>query len=278
MRSLPWLLLLGMVLALNACATIQPTDAGGPRATGPPYPVVFVSPPENREIANLELSRVVGRNEPSGQPRVEFDPVTATIKSLSSDVAAAFYLPRVGTAAEMSEPEARESLRRLIQDWRALIGAEPSQLALVEQIDRPDGTKTAVYEQRVFRYPLRGDYGKLQIHFSNTRRLLNISSTCIPNADRLQTALAPFTPRVKVEDVLDHVRSKPLTFGDNASQPRTLSANSELAIGDLVTYALPSTEKTGSLELRIAWEVNVTNAPFKVLYLDAILDEVIGAR
>lgn len=178
----------------------------------------------------------------------------------------------------MNEEETRESLRRLIEDWRGLIGAKPSQLSLVERIDHPDGTKTAIYEQRVFRYPLRGDYGKLQIHFSPTRRLLNISSTCIPNAERLQTALAGIAPRVKVEDVIDHVRSRSLMFGDNASQPRTLSANSEVMIGNLVTYALPSKGKPDSLELRIAWEVNVTNAPFKVLYLDAIQDEIIGAR
>ncbi len=267
-----------MAATLNACAVIRPTDAGGPRAAGPSYPIVFTSPPENRDTSTLELSRVVGGHDPSGQPRIEFDPVTATIKSLSSDPATPLYLPRIGTGAEMNEEETRESLRRLIEDWRSLIGAEPSQLSLVERIDQPDGTKTAIYEQRVFRYPLRGDYGRLQIHFSPNRRLLNISSTCIPNAERLQTALAGIALLVKVEDVIDHVRSKSLTSGDNPSQLRTLSANNEVMIGNLVTYALPSKGKTDSLELRIAWEVNVTNAPFKVLYLDAIQDEIIGSR
>jgi hypothetical protein len=277
-RNLP-LWLLGIALAANACAVMQPTDAGGPRATGPPYPVVLPTQGDRTQASMLELNRVVGQTE-SVRPRVELDPVTATIRRLPLDPAVPLYLPKVGTGTEMNEEETRESLRRFIEDWKILIGAEPSQLSLIEQTAQPDGTQIASYEQRAFRYPLRGDYGKLQIQFSPSRRLLNLSSSCIPAAERVQTMLAGISPRVKVEEVTGHVRSKPVTYIDSSGRPQTyqLSSNNEMQVSALVTYALLSKATPDSLEFHVAWEVNVTNAPFKTLYLDAVKDEIIAAR
>lgn len=279
-RRSPRLLLLGTALTVSACAAMQPTDAGGPRATAPPYPVVLANPADRREASILEFNRIVGHKTPADQARVELDPVTATIRSLPSDAVAPLYLPKVGADPEMNEEETRESLRRFIAYWQTLIGAKPAQLSLLERIDQPDGTKTASYEQRAFRYPLRGDYGKLQIHFSPDRRLLNLSSTCIPFAERVQTALASVSPRVKVEEAIDHVRDKSVTYADSAGQQQTykLSAGNEVTVGTLVTYALLSKGVTDSLEFHVAWEINVANAPFKTLYLDVIQDEIIVAR
>lgn len=275
--SLP-LLLLSMALAANACAVMQPTDAGGPRATEPLYPVVLPTPGDRTQEAMLELNRVVGHTG-SVRPRLEFDPLTATIRRLSLDPAAPLYLPKVGTGTEMNEEETRESLRRFIEDWKSLIGAEPSQLSLIEQTAQPDGTQIVSYEQRPFRYPLRGDYGKLLIQFSPSRRLLNLSSSCIPAAERVQTMLAGISPRVKVDEVTGHVRSKPVTYIDSSGHPQAyqLSSNNEIQIGSLVTYVLVSKAKPDSLEFHVAWEVDVTNAPFKTLYLDAIRDQIIAA-
>jgi hypothetical protein len=277
-RNLP-LLLLGLAIAANACAVMQPTDAGGPRAAGPPYPVVLPTQGDRTQASMLELSRVVGHTE-SARPRIELDPVTATIRGFALDPAAQLYLPKVGTGAEMNEEETRESLRRFIEDWKILIGAEPSQLSLIEQTAQPDGTQIASYEQRAFRYPLRGDYGKLQIQFSPSRRLLNLSSSCIPAAERVQSMLTSIAPRVKVEEVAARVDSKPVTYIDSSGRPQTyqLSSNNETQVSSLVTYALLSKATPNSLEFHVAWEVNMTNAPFKTLYLDAIKDEIIAAR
>ena len=52
------------------------------------------------------------------------------------------------------------------------IGANPQELSLVERTDEAGGTKLARYQQKPFRYPLRGDYGKLMIRFRNDGKLV----------------------------------------------------------------------------------------------------------
>lgn len=208
------------------------------------------------------------------------EPVTATVRSLPSEQNTPLYLPKVGTNAEMNEEETREALRRFINDWRVLIGSNPSHLSLVERVDRPDRTKIALYEQRAFRYPLRGDFGKLQIHFTANRRLLNLTSSCIPDAERLQSVLAGITPRLTAEDAIKHVRDKAVRYNDSFGNQQNfnVSGSNEINSRELVTYVLPLKPGEASLEIHIAWEVTVTDAPFKTVYIDALTDEIIAVR
>jgi hypothetical protein len=180
----------------------------------------------------------------------------------------------------MSEDETREALRRFINDWRVLIGSNPSQLSLIERVDRPDGTKIASYEQRAFRYPLRGDFGRLQIHFTANRRLLNLTSSCIPEADRLQSALAGLTLLLTPEAAIKQVRDKGVRYTGALGDPQTfnLSATNVIDSRELVTLVLPPKPGTDSLEIHIAWEVTASNAPFKMVYVDALNAEVIAVR
>jgi hypothetical protein len=180
----------------------------------------------------------------------------------------------------MNEEETREALRRFITEWSSLIGASPSQLSLIERVDRPDGTKVALFEQRVFRYPLRGDFGKLQIHFTGGRRLLNVTSSCIPDIERLQSALSGVTPRLTAEDAVKQVRDKGVRYPDSFGNQQTFSfsAANEIASRELVTYALPAKSRADTLEIHVAWEITVGNAPFKTVYIDAINEEVLVVR
>jgi len=263
-----------------ACATMQPPNAGPPESGGQPYPVVFGEQPQRRDASMLALNRLALANVPEDQSQPYLQPVTATIKSLPANVSTPLYLPKVGIKPEMNEEEIREALRRFIDDWRNLIGADPSQLSLTERIDQPNGVKIARYEQRPFRYPLRGDYGKLEIQFTGDRRLLNVSSTCIPDAERLQTHLAGITPRLKPEEVVQSVMKGSLTYTDSAGNRQTyaLSANNKIDMGELVTYVRASKDRPNTLDLRVAWETSISNAPFKNVYIDAVTNEIIAVR
>lgn len=271
------MLLFATTLLSGACAAMQPPNAGGPGPSGPPYPVILTEQAQRREASVLALNRIAQRNGSGDLGEVHLHPVTSTIKSLPTNLATPLYLPKVGSNAEMNEEETREALRRFINDWRGLIGANPSQLSLVERIDQPDRTKIARYEQRPFRYPLRGDYGKLEIHFTADRRLLNLSSNTIPEAERLQAVLANITPRLTSEDVIKHVRDNGVQYTDSLGnqQAYKISANNEVTPGELVTYALPS-RSADVLEIYIAWEIAVSNAPFKTLYLDALNSKIVA--
>jgi hypothetical protein len=184
-------------------------------------------------------------------------------------------LPKVGLPDKPTEEDTRESLRRFIVEWQRLIGAEPNQLSLVERIDEPSGIKVARYEQRPFRYPLRGGFGTLVIRFRSNGQLVGLTSNCIPNADRIQAPLNELTPKVTSEDVVNRLKTQGVTVL-NPGSLSPLPANATVAGQQLVVYAQPSKEPPNGLQVRLAWEIEVTNGPFKRIYWDAISDEIIA--
>ncbi len=273
-------LFLAFALAAGGCAPLQPPSATGPRGNGPVYPMLFTGDSHRREASVLALNQLTQSTGNSGTFAPQLQPITATIRSLPSDPSRPLYLPKVGSKAIMNEEETRESLRRVIRDSRELIGADPAKLSLVERVAQPDGSKLAIYEQRPFRYPIRGNYGKLEIRFTTDRRIINISSTCIPQADRTQTALAALNVRVKAEDAVKQLRENGLTYTDakgNASNFKIPAAN-EINARGLVIYILPSKTQPDTLEFYLAWEIQPGSAPIKTAYVDAINGETIAVE
>jgi hypothetical protein len=266
-------LLLLPLLFVTACSVFQPADTDGPRASERNYPVVFNADPLRREATLAAINQFIA-NKSASQTQVVLHPITATIVSLPANTNLPLYLPRVGTGALMSDEETRESLRRFINDWRNVIGAEPSQLSLVNQVNEPNGIKQVDYEQRPFRYPLRGEFGKLHIRFAPDRRLLNISSTCIPDAERLQAAIASITPAVKPEDAVKYIQDHGATYTDVNGRPQTVKPlSNSVEVRELVVYVSPA---QGSLQFHLAWEIKISNAPIKTVYLDAVDSKVLG--
>ena len=274
------ILFLAFALAAGGCAPLQPPSATGPRGNEPVYPVLFTEDSQRREASILALNQLIQQTGNSGTFAPQLQPITATIRSLPADPSRPLYLPKVGAEAIMNEEETRESLRRFIRDSRELIGADPAKLSLVERVDQPDGSKLAIYEQRPFRYPIRGNYGKLEIRFTTDRRIINISSTCIPQADRIQTALAALNVRVKAEDAVKQLRENGIMYTDakgNASNFKIPAAN-EINARGLVIYILPSKSQPDALEFHLAWEIQPGTAPIKTAYVDAVNGETIAVE
>lgn len=272
-------LFLGFAIACltAACAAIQPPDTGGPRSTGPAYPVVFTEQAQRTDASLLAFNRLAQIS--GSQLEVQFQPITASIKNLPTNLNPPLYLPKIGVSPEMTEEETRESLRRFINDWRVLIGADPAHLSLMERTDRPDGVKVARYEQRPFRYPLRGSYGVLEIQFLANRALRNLTSSCIPDAERLQASLAPIVPQVTAEEAIRQVRAADIVFTDSGGRQITyrVTPTDEVNAVQLVTYVLPATGRTDALELHLAWEMTISATPGKLVYLDAVEGKIVGA-
>lgn len=272
----------GMAIALallsGACAAFRPTDANGPRPDVRLYPVALVDPGARLEEASLAWYQISQQYGIQRRTEVNLDPYTATLQSLPSDLATSIQLPKVGTEAEQTEEQTRESLRRFIAEWQRLIGARPEDLSLVQRADESATSKLARYEQRPFRYPLRGGYGNLTIRFRNDGRLLSLSSNCLPNADRLQSALNAVNPEVTAADAVAKMKAQPITIaGQTGQQTITLPDSAVLDPRQLVVYALPTPGQNSGLELHLAWEINVTNGPIKTIYFDAVSSQVIAA-
>jgi hypothetical protein len=258
------IIIISIVLATGSCAALQPVDANGPRANVPAYPVGLADPAARLEEASVAWYQISQHYGAPGKTEANLNPYTGTLQGLPANTTA-IVLPKVGTEPEQTEEQTRESLRRFIVEWRQLIGAEPEQLSLVERTDEPSGVKFARYEQRPFRYPLRGEFGQLLIRFRPDRQVVSLSSNCIPNADRVQAALNALGPKINAEQAVDHVRTQ-----------LTIPSNAGLTARQLVVYAQPSADQSKGLQLYLAWEVEVTNGPLKMVYLDAISDQVIA--
>jgi hypothetical protein len=260
---------LATALANAGCAAFKPTDVNGPPAEGPAYPVELSELGTRLEEASLAWYQLSQRYGLPGKTEANLQPYTATLESLPANLPAPIYLPKIGSQTNPTEEEVRESLRRFIVEWQRLIGAEPNELSLVERVDEPSGVKLARYEQRPFRYPLRGGYGSLVIRFRANGQLVGLSSNCIPHADTIQATLANFTPKVTGEQAVNRVKTQPIPTV-------SLPPNATVEARQLVIYASPSKDPPSGLQVRIAWEIDVVNGPITKVYLDAISEEIIA--
>ncbi|HEX5890378.1 MAG TPA: hypothetical protein VFY61_16835 [Pyrinomonadaceae bacterium] len=261
----------------GACAALQPPDADGPRSNMPPYPIGLADPAARLEEASVAWYQLSQHYGLADRTVANLNPFTGTIESLPAN-AGPIVLPKVGAEPEQTEEQVRESLRRFINGWRPLIGAEPNQLSLVERTDEASGIRLARYEQRPFRYPLRGEFGKLVIRFRPDRQVVSISSNCIPNADRLQASIAGLTPKINADQAVDHVRRQPVVVTDASGRQQTFTipANAGLTARELVVYARSGKDQSNGLQLYLAWEIQVSNGPMKTIYLDAISNQVLA--
>lgn len=276
-------IILGLLLSalcLSGCAALQPPSALGPAAPDSLYPILLTEDSQRNEATLVALNRLAQSSENISGVKPQLQPVTGTVLTLPPNSAAALYLPKLGAGAVMTEEETRESLRRFIREWQQLIGSDPAKLSLVERIDQPDGSKLAIYEQRPFRYPIRGGYGKLQINFGVDRRVINLTSSCIPDAERIQNALSALNLRPKAEDAVQQLQEKSASYLD-ANRNKltfTLPSASQINPRGLTTYILHAKDRTDALEFHLAWEMELTNAPVKLIYVDAVNGEIVGTE
>jgi hypothetical protein len=264
------------LVTAGACAAFQPTDPNGPTSNAPQYPLGLSDVGTRLEEASVAWYQLSQRYGLPVKTEANLHPYTATLESLPANLPAPIYLPKVGSETNPTEEETRESLRRFIVEWQRLIGAEPNQLSLVERIDEPSGVKVARYEQRPFRYPLRGGYGTLVIRFRSNGQLVGFSSNCIPNADQIQTTLSGLTPKLTGEQAVNRIKTQPITAASGQQQTVSLPPSAAVDARQLVVYAQPSKDPPSGLQIRLAWEIEVTNGPIKWVYLDAISDEIIA--
>ena len=279
-HKLTMIVLLLSALCLGGCAAMQPPSTSGPIAAGSSYPILLMEDSQRKDATVIALNRLAQLSGNMTGIAPQLQPVTGTILTLPPKAASGLFLPKLGAGAVMNEEETRESLRRFIREWQQLIGSDPAKLSLVERIDQPDGSKLATYEQRPFRYPIRGGYGKLQITLGTDRRVINLTSSCIPDAERIQSALSALNLRPKAEDAVQQLREKGVTYSDadGTRQTFSLPSSSQINPRGLTTYVRPAKNRTDALEFHLAWEMELNNSPVKLVYVDAVNGEIVGVE
>ncbi|MDQ1610188.1 MAG: hypothetical protein QOG00_119 [Pyrinomonadaceae bacterium] len=279
-----------LVVAAGACAGSRDPDPARPRTNEPPYPVILAANAERRDQALAGWAALARDNNVPNVPPPDLQPVTATISQLPT-LDAPLRLPPVeirdedGQVRANSEEESRrESLRRFITSAAALLGVAPQNLSLVARTDEAGGTRRALYQQQPFPYPLRAGFGVLDIKFTDDRRVLSLSSTAIPDTERISRALALVRPQqLTADQAVERVRGRAFTFpGTTAPVTYTVAPDDSITPRELVVYPVRlagDSAATGALELRVAWELAVgRGATTYLVYLDAVRGEIIGAQ
>jgi len=264
------------------CAASRPPDTAQPNAVAG-YPATIVAGEERRTNA-LGAWRAFAEAQgiAANIPAPEFQPVTATVRTLAPVTVSSTFprLPRVGAEeGAQTEEQTRQSLRLFIESARALLGVNPPDVSLVAVETLANRTTRARYRQNPFLYNLRGGYGDIEIVFATDGRVLEISSTAIPEAERLRRALAGVRPLVNAEQARASIVGRTLTQGDGANaQTFTVADPSAVTVRELVIYPVVQTGDAAMLEFRLAWEITVSraSAPDTLVYLDAVQNEVIG--
>ena len=280
-------LIASLVSCVGACAASRGPDPARPRTNEPPYPVILAAGAERRDQALAGWAALARDQNLRNEPPPPLQPVTATISALPTALDAPLRLPLVeirdeaGQVREASQEESRrESLRRFITGAGALLGATPQNLSLVERKDETDGTRRARYQQHPFPYPLRAGFGILEIAFTDDRRVLSLSSTAIPDTERLSRALALVRPQqLTAEQAVERLRGRAFTFpGVTSPLTYTIAPDDPIIPRELVVYPIRPDNDAGALELHVAWEMTVgKGATPYLVYLDALTGDIIAA-
>lgn len=281
-RTLRTLTLICLAAAICACAAAtRPASPDRPRAADAPRFVAVAASDERLSAALASWKTVVGEQAASNSAAPELRPVTATISALPARLDAPPRMPLVVISDDktQTEEEKRESLRRFIQTAAPLIGADPKELSLVEVTEAQNGARTARYRQSAFQYPLRNGYGEVSVTFTEDLRVLALSSTAVPDAERLRRSLAAVAQGLPAFDA-NSLLNRAVTYADRAGvqQTRTLTQTDALNARQLVVYPVLGSSDPSTLELHVAWEV-AGGGPASTLYVyvDAVTGEVLGA-
>jgi hypothetical protein len=267
----------------GACASAaRPAGAERPRGNEQPKFAVLAASDERQAAALANWKAVVGEQAAAASPTPDLRPVTATLASLPAGLRDLPRLPLVvaGDADKRTEEETRESLRRFLATAAPLLGIDLKHVSLVEVSDAAagGGSRRALYRQNPFAYPLRNGYGSIEVTFTPDLRVVGLSSTAVPDAERLGRTLAAVPKTLTAEQAAAALANRAVTYNDRsgAQQTRTLTQPDPTAARQLVVFPLRrDATDPAALELHVAWEVAADAS--LLVYVDASTGDVLGA-
>lgn len=289
MRTFVWMIVGAVCAALCcACAVSRAPDAGRPRANEPAYPILLAASDERREQALAVWATLTAEQGITNAPAPELQPVTATLGALPP-LSSPLQLPKIGGDEEGAndadtEEAIRESLRRFIAGAAPLLGVDPRYVTLTEIIDDGSGAKSARYLHKPFLYPVRGGFGTLEITFTPDRRVTRLSSTAIPDAERIARALTSGRQLLRPEDAMKSLAGRTVAYTDAAGREQAYTSAGlagEFAAREIVVYPVRRDGAPPTLAFHLAWEIAVSGGsgatPSLLIYVDAVTGEPLGA-
>ncbi len=279
MKKILFTILFAVSISLGGCRP-RTVETGQPRTdtNEPAYPVTVRQTENRRERALTAWNEIINAQGIVNAPEPVLHPITARINALPQFQNQSLSLPKVGEGVPMSEDETRESLRRFLRDGGALICGTSPQLSLIERIDQEDGTKLAVYRQNLFRYPLRGDFGQIEVVFNSARQILKLKSMCLPTSEQLQRSVLELKPdaNLNTESLSEKIKTAlPIEVKDSIGNKKSvITEPQKLELKELVIFTISETTSSDKISLHLTWEAKYGKA---LVYMDATTGKVLSA-
>lgn len=224
------------------------------------YPAVIKDSTERRARAEREWRRML---DSYGIPQTPPDlyPITYTPRSLlgvTGGIKLISFKPEPGS----ENLALREALRRFLDRWREMLGAEPAAVSLVSNDDSGD-TQRLTYKQANYAFPIAGNAGEMVAVVSRDGRLLQLDSRFIPIVEM------PSRPSIDRDTVAKKVIGRTFSYSDIAGreQRAQIGGLDEVTVKRLVVFPI---EKADSTDVHLAWEIVAGKQLSWTIYIDAI--------
>jgi hypothetical protein len=260
------MILIRLTFFLAVAVFLAGCDAGTPKVPNTPqknYPAVIKDSTERRAKAEREWRQML---DAYGVPQTPPDlyPIAYTPRSLLGVTGG------IKIMADKPEPgnetiALREAMKRFIDRWQDLLGADLASVSLVSG-DQSSDIQRLTYRQANYSFPIAGNFGEMVAVISADGRLMQLDARFIPAVD------LPARPEVQREIAARTVVGRTFTYTDFAGreQRAKITNPGEVIVKQVVILPI---EKGDAIEVHLAWEIVAGNSLSWTVYIDAISGE-----
>lgn len=238
----------------------QSSPAQAQSAANSNYPVLIKDSTDRRARAEREWRRMLDAYSIPQTPP-DLYPITYTPRSLlgvTGGIKLIAFTPEPGS----ENIALREAVRRFIDRWRELLGAEPAAVSLVSN-DSSGDAERLTYRQANYAFPIAGNAGEMVAVISRDGRLIQLDSRFIPVVEM------PSRPTIDRDSVAKKVVGRTFSYSDIAGheQRTQVGGLDQVTVKRLVILPI---EKGDSTEMHLAWEIVAGKQVSWTIYIDAM--------
>ncbi|MCI0486780.1 MAG: hypothetical protein L0229_09290 [Blastocatellia bacterium] len=229
---------------------------------------IIKATPERRDKAEREWRRMLDTYG-IAQSSPDLYPVTYTPRSLASISGGIKIMP--GTPEPGTESIAlREAVKRFLERWRELIGADPGNVSLASATTVDGNGQRLTYRQSNYPFPVTGGYGEMTVVISGDGRLLQLDDHFLPLVE------VPLRPQIERDVAARRVVGRTYTYSDIAGREQRVEI-SNLDQVKVNRLAVVPIEKGDAIEVHLAWEIVAGGSLSWTVYIDATTGEELQA-
>jgi hypothetical protein len=242
------------------------------------YPPVIEASPARAQAAEEMWTQLLAEYKlPFAPP--ELEPILYTPRTLPPALANQINLKPSDkkTDEPLDEAQAKEYLRRFIENHRAVLAGDQRSSALALKdlslitFGHEGNLYRAVYRQMNYPFPIENGYGELRLILSKSGALLQLNSRLLPATE------FPTRPKIEAATLTTKFIGREFSYSNIAGQPLSykVAGAAEVQVKDLVVYPRAAEQK---IRLHLAYSIEVGRGTTWTIYVDAITGEELETK